>query len=387
MTATRFGSRNVIVLCVGCLAGCGAPPAAVQPPEPPVVTVARVTERDFPPYVEFTGRTEAIKLVDVVPEVSGILIRINFEEGKLVKQGDVLYEIDSVPYKAVLDRTKADAASAKAGLALAESELTQMKAAGTAVSKNELDKAVAKRDSSAAALQAAEADIEKANFNYVKTKILSPIAGRIARTVLTEGNLVSANVTKLTRIVSVHPVYVLFDVDEMTSLRYRDMIYKTKTIPDPRENLSKFQIRCWVKLNNESEFKREGVVDYVDPEVDRASATRQARAVIPNEDSYMTPGEPVRVRVEAGPSKPAVMIPEIAVGSQQRQKFVYVVNEKNEAEFRPVELGEARNGLQVVTKGLSPNERIVVNGLLRVRPGVVVKPVEQSGEGAGPAKK
>jgi RND family efflux transporter MFP subunit len=358
------------------MAGCGEPPVAVKPPEPPVVTVAVVTERDFPPYVEFTGRTDAVKAVDIVPEVSGILVKINFQEGKLVKQGDVLYEIDPVPYKAVLDRAKADAASAKASLAFAESELARMRSAGAAVSKNEVDKAVASRDSSAAQLQAAEADIEKANFNYEKTKVLSPIAGRIARTTLTEGNLVSANATRLTRIVSVNPIYVLFDVDEMTSLRYRDMIYKTKTVPDPRDDLSK--LRCWVRLNNEKAFSREGHVDYVDPEVNRSSVTRRVRGVIPNEDAYMTPGEPVRVRAEAGPSQKAVMIPEVAIGSQQRQKYVYVVNGKNEAEFRPVELGEARDGLWVVEQGLKPNERIVVNGLLRVRPGAVVKPVEQS---------
>jgi len=348
----------------------------VQPAEPPVVTVATVTERDFPPYVEFTGRTDAVKAVDIVPEVSGILTKINFPEGKLVQKNEVLYEIDPVPYKAVLDRANADAASAKASLALAESELTQYRAAGTAVSKNELDKAVAKRDSADAALKAADADIEKAKFNFEKTKVLSPIAGRIARTLLTEGNLVSANATRLTRIVSVNPIYVLFDVDETTSLRYRDMIYKTKELPDPRE--VGLKLRCWVRLNNEPGFTREGVVDYVDPEVSRASATRQVRGVIPNKDGYMSPGDPVRVRVEAGPGKKVVMIPEVAVGSQQRQKYVYVINDKNEAEFRPVELGEARDGMRVVESGLKPGERIVVLGLLRVRHGAVVKPTEQT---------
>jgi RND family efflux transporter MFP subunit len=371
-----FRALGGICTLVSIVAGCSPPPAAPQPPEPPVVTVANPVARELTPYTEFVGRTDAVRTVEVVPEVTGVLLKVRFKDGSLINVGDVLYEIDPVPFRATAERAAADAANAKAQLALAEAELKQAKqaSAGGALSVNELDKAVAKRDSSAAQVKAAEAEIVRTTFNLDKTVIKAPIAGRIERTLLTEGNLVTANATKLTRIVSLNPIYAYWDVDEMTSLRYRNMIHKDKTMPNPRDSTP---LRCWIRLKNESKFEREGFVDYIDPGVNRASATRPLRGTFTNDDGFMTPGDSVRVRVEAGPSRPALFVPETAVGSQQGKKYVYTINDKNEAAMTFVELGELRDGLQVVEKGLSAQDRVVVNGLLRVRPGAVVKPVSQ----------
>jgi RND family efflux transporter MFP subunit len=358
------------------LAGCsGSAPPAPQPPEPPVVTVANPLEQDLSPYIEFVGRTEAVKSVEIVPEVSGVILKFHFKEGGIVSAGDTLYEIDPVPYRAQADKAAADVANAKAQVALAEADLTRIRqaAVGGSIAKIEIDQVIAKRDSAAAMLLAAEADVIRAKFNLEKTTIKSPIAGRIQRTLMTEGNLVTANSTKLTRIVSVNPIYAFYDVDEMTSLRYRKLIFKDKTIPDPRDSTP---LKAWVKLKDEESFVREGFVDYIEPEFNRASATKLARAVFKNDDGFISPGDSVRVRVEAGPRAKAILIPETAVASQQGKKYVYTINEKNEAVMTFVELGEVRDGMQVVERGVTPKDKIVVNGLLRVRPGAVVKPTE-----------
>jgi RND family efflux transporter MFP subunit len=370
--------RKTLFLLPFVIAGCsGPPPAPPQAPEPPTVTVANPIEQDLSPYLEFVGRTEAVKSVDIIPEVSGAITKIHFKEGSLVSVGAPLYDIDPIPYKAMADRAAADVLSAKAQLALAEADLARNRqsAVSGAISKDELDRAIAKRDSADAALKAADSDVIRTRFNLDKTQIKSPIAGRISRTLLTEGNLVAANSTKLTRIVSVNPIYAFYDIDEMTSLFYRKMIFTDKTIPDPREAKP---LKAWLKLKNEENFKREGYVNFIEQEISRASATRPIRAEFKNEDGFISPGDSVRIRVEAGPVRKAILIPEMAVGSQQGQKYVYTINDKNEAMMTPVQLGEVRDGLQVVEKGVTPQDRIVVNGLLRVRPGVVVKPVVQS---------
>lgn len=383
MSRLRWPASGVIIAL---LAGCSPPAIAPQPPEPPVVTVANPVERDIAPYTEYTGRTEAVKTVDIIPEVSGMVKSVSFKDGAIVKEGDVLYQIDPIPYQAQLDKTLADVANGKASLALAEAELKQTKQASAsgAASQNDLDKAVSKRDSAAATIQAAEAAVAKAKFDFEKTTVRSPITGRLERTLLTEGNLVTANTTRLTRIVTVNPIYAYWDIDEMTSLRYRDMIHKTKVLPNPRDSAT--PLKCWIRTKNETAWNRQGIVDYIEIEFNRNSATRPVRGIFSNEDNYLSIGDSVRVRVEAGPSRKAITIPEIAVGSQQRQKYVYVINEKNEAVFTPVELGEVRDGLQIVEKGLTTKDRIVVNGLLRVRPGAVVKPVEQPAPGTTPGK-
>ena len=172
------------------------------------------------------------------------------------------------------------------------------------------------------------------------------------------------------------PIHAIFDVDEQTSLAYRRMIYETKELPDPRD--ARFRLKCEVGTKDETGYPHKGVVDYIAPEIARGTGTREVRGVFANPQYRLSPGDSVRVRVEAGKPRKAITVPEVAVGSQQRQKFLYAVNDKDEVEFRPVVLGPVRevNGvrLQVIESGIAPADRIVVNGLLRVRPGVKVQP-------------
>jgi len=205
------------------------------------------------------------------------------------------------------------------------------------------------------------------------------VSGRISRALVTEGNTVTANVTDLTRIIAIDPIYAVWDVDENTSLYYRRMI-DDKVIPNPRDT----PLKCRIKMKNEATYTREGVIDYIDPEINRGSAARPIRGTFENPNGYMTPGDSVRVQVEAGPSREVILIPPSAVGSQQSQKFVYVVQPDGTALPRNIELGELTDGLQVVTKGLTEADTVVVNGLLRVRPGGPVKAVF---EGKGSAAK
>jgi len=367
--------KRLRFLCLGGLLaalGCGSPPQ-VQPPEAPTVTVANPVKKKLQPWLEFNGRTEAVESVDIVPEVTGEILKVHFKEneGKFVKAGDVLYTINPILYKAAVDRAKAEIENWTTQLATAERDLKRIEDTGSAASKTEVDKAKAAVGTSNGNLGVAKADLAKAQFNLDKTVIKAPVAGRIGRTEKTEGNIVSPTTPRLVRITSVDPIYALWDVDEQTSLNYRKMIYIDKTVPNPLD----VPLKCWIKLKNEKEFTRQGTINFIDPEVSRASASRPIRGTFANPNGFITPGDTVRVRVDAGPEIEGIVVPEVAVYSQQAKKYVYVLNAADEALPREVELGELRDGEQVITKGVSPEDRIIVNGLLRVRPGIKVKPV------------
>ncbi len=376
-----MNSLRCVVWCLplgllSAIVGCSPPaPPALPPPEPPTVIVANPLGVRLKPYREFLGRTVAVQDVDIVPEVTGIIKAVNFPEGGTVKAGDVLFEIDPLPFEAARDKAKADQASAEAQKTNAERDLDRLKNLQGASGAKEKDEAVARRDVAEAQIKAAKAAVVQAEFNLSKTKVVAPINGGINKTERTSGNLVTAYQTKLTRIVSVHPIYAYFDVDETTSLMYRDMVYKDKTIGNPRD--LGMHLKCNLRLKNEEKWQRPGEVDYIARDVNRVTASREIRGVFDNKDGYITPGDSCRVRVEAGPERDVIVVPEIAIGSQQSTRFVYVLDAENKVLPRTVTLGEAREGLQVVVKGLTADDRVIVNGLLRVRPGVTVKPVTE----------
>lgn len=407
--------------------GCGGPPP-IAPPDPPVVTVEHPVERNLDTYFEFTGYLRAAREVEVRAQVTGYLKSIKFHEGGLVHAGDVLYEIDPEPYEATLLNAKANLAAAAAALqkvtadvttaeerfALAKTEYereTKLNQTGTG-SRADFDKAkaalntttsevnsvkanrdsqVAARDAALAALRKAEFDRNNCTIRLNAKDITAPenvtmqtpadkIEGRVSRTLITEGNLVVSGQTVLCKVVSMNPVYGYWDVDEMTSLAYRKLIYDDKTLPDPRLH----GLKCWIGGKSESGYPHEGYVNYIAPEIARGTASREVRAVFPNPDHRLSPGDSIRIKAEAGPSAKKVTVPEIAVGIRQQQKFVYVVVPKDGgqvAEFRPITPGPVREvsgvRLQVVEKGLSASDLVVVNGLLRVRPGAPVKATEQ----------
>lgn len=380
------------------LAGCGQPPPPLQPPEPPTVTVAHPVERTLDSYAEFTGRLAPVETQEVRAQVTGYLKTVYFEtpaggvlNGGTVKEGDKLYEIDPEPYDAALASARAALAKATADVGTADAQQKQAKAdldrataSGAATSKQDKDRfqaafdtAVATGESAKAAITSAKAQIQKAEFDRKNCTIYSSVKGtaRVSRTAVTPGNLVQAGQTLLCTVTSLDPIHAYWDVDEQTSLEYRRKVFDTKELADPR---TRARLKCFIAQKDEKTWTREGEVDYIAPEINRATATREIRGLFKNPDYRLGGGDSVRVRVESGKPKSYILVPEPAVGSQQRQKFVYVVTDKDEVEFRPVVLGPVRETpdgpMQVIESGVTPTDRIIVNGLLRVRPGAKVVP-------------
>jgi RND family efflux transporter MFP subunit len=379
-------------------AGCSKPAPSLAPPAPPVVTVEHPVERTLDSFTEFTGYLRAVEEQEIRAQVTGYLKKIHFSEGGIVKEGEPLYEIDPEPYDAALASAKASLAKAEADVLNYESQFrsaqtdfirVEQMLATRSVSPEEFDRRKFTRDGADAALRSAKAAVDsaraaiaRADFDRKNCVIRSEVKGlaRVSRTQLTKGNLVTAGQSVLCRVTSLDPIYAYFDVDELTSLSYRRAIFDRKELPDPRQKGN--ELKCWVATKDEAGYPHAGYVDYIGPEIVRGTGTREVRGVIPNPGPQyrLNPGDSVRVRVVAGLPKKAVTVPEIAIGSQQRQKFVYVIAKgeggEDVAQFRPVALGPVRevNGvrLQVVDSGVTPADRVVVNGLLRVRPGVPV---------------
>ncbi len=329
--------------------------------------------------------------------MTGYIKTIRFADGDIVKEGDALFEIDPEPYEAALKNADANLAKAKADIATADAVLARANTdydrgvklqQSKSLSIEDFDLRKSARDSAVADLQAkkalaeaAEATLRKAAFDRRNCVIRSEVkgVGRISRTLLTKGNLVTSGQTLLCKVTSLDPIHAFWDVDEMTSLMYRRQIEK-KQVADPRETSMDVQIG----LKDEEGFLHQGKVDYIDPEIRRVSGSREIRGIFQNPGYRLSPGDSVRVRLESGIPKQYITVPEIAVGSQQQQKFVYVVVKdkegKNIVEFRPVTTGAVRSvgaqRLQIIEQGLQPGEVVIVNGLLRVRPGMEVKTKE-----------
>jgi RND family efflux transporter MFP subunit len=380
--------RNVLglpLLAAGLAAlGCGQGPPPLAPPEPPAVTVIHPAEKKWADYTEFTGRLTTKDPVQVRPRVTGYLVKRLYKDGDLVEAGKTpLYEIEKTLFEADVVKAKADLENYSAQIKLYEAEMARQERAlrGNAAAQADVDKAKAQRDVSVAQAKAAAATLTKAEQNLEYCTIIAPTNGRIRQSSVTEGSLVNADQTVLTEIFPIDPIYALWEVDELVSLQYRRRIQEG-IIPDPRV----VPLKCWIKLKNETEFSRESVVDYFDPIIVRGTGTRTIRATFPNPKAYLSAGDSVRVRVEAGPDEKVIVVPDEVVLSQQREKYVYVVNDKDEVEYRPVELGDSRDGLQVITKGLTPKDRVAATNLLRVRPGVKVKIQSQDGAAVGGAQ-
>jgi RND family efflux transporter MFP subunit len=368
----------------GCLllalvaAGCDQAPPAVTV-EPPTVTVAAPVQKSVTDQADYTGRTEAVESVDVRARVSGYLTKINFEPGREVKKDAVLFVIDERPYKATLEQAESQVrlGEAQARYAIAEVKRNEPLVARNVTSQEEFNKLVANRDVANAQVDTYKAAVDNAKLNVGFCQVLSPIDGRASRNYITVGNLVTADVTLLTSVVSQDPMHVYFDVDEATILRIQALIRAGKFKSARRHD----DVPVLVGLANEpGRYPHPGRVDFVDNRVDPNTGTLKVRAVLPNpvvvnDDRLFGPGLFVRIRLPLGEPHPALLVSERAVGTDQGQKFVYVVNDKNEVALQPVTLGQAHDGLRVVTDGLKGGEKIVVTGLQRVRPGAAVKPV------------
>jgi RND family efflux transporter MFP subunit len=343
-------------------------------PGPPVVTVAVPVERTVTDHVDFSGKTAAIESVELRARVGGYLQTVQYKEGDEVKKDQVLFGIDPRPYQTDLDHAKARVEAAQAQVS--ESESAYKRAASLvrsgAISAEEYEKARRTRDVSVAALAESQATVRVKQLNRDFANVLAPIDGRVDKADVTVGNLVSASLndaTILTNIVRMEPMYAYFDVDELTALQILRLQLEGKLAP--RENKP---IEVLLGLARDTDYPIRGTIDFVGNQFDPSTGTVTVRGVFANKDRVLSPGLFAHIRVMLGEPHKALLVNDRALGTNQGQKFLYVVNEKNQVEYRPVTIGARHQGLREITEGLKPGERVVINGLLRVRPSVTVEP-------------
>lgn len=349
------------------LAGCKSDVQATAPPSP-TVSVAQPLAKTVTDWDEYTGRIEARESVEVRARVNGYLNSIHFREGAIVKKGDPLFVIDPRPYEAALTRAQGDLAQAENRLSLA---INNVERAGRllksrAISEEEFDTRRTERQQAEGALQSARGDLTTARLNVDFTRINAPITGRIGRKLVTEGNLVNggtAQSTLLTTIVSLDPIHFYFSADEQAFLRYVRLDRSgereiSRTAPNP--------VR--LRLADEKDYSHEGKMDFVDNQIDQATGTIQGRAIFPNSDLLLTPGLFAQVLLKGRGPYNALLIPDASVGTDQAQRFVYVIDKDNVAKRRQVRLGRwIGDSLRIVEDGLKPEDRVVINGLQRVQ--------------------
>jgi RND family efflux transporter MFP subunit len=364
----------VLGLCV-VLAGCAGAPAGAPVPPPTPVTVSPPVERYVTDYAEFTARTTAVDAVEVRAHVWGYLDKVNFQEGAMVKKGDVLFELDPRPYVALLNQAKGKVRQDEAQLAYdkAEYERNRRLAQTGAISRSDLDKTEAAQGVDIANIAADKAAVASRELDLEYTKVIAPVSGRVSRYVVTVGNLIQSGDqgggTLLTTIVSVDPMYAYFDVDEYTALRVRQLARAGKS-DSPRDGGYPVSLG----LANEEGFPHQGTINFVDNQVNPKTGTIRVRGVFPNKEQVLLPGLFGRVRSPVGRTHKALLVSDRALDTDQGQKVLYVVNDKNEVVSRPVRVGQLHDGLREITDGLKPGERVIVNGLQQVRPGMTVEP-------------
>ena len=358
----------------GCGSNAAAQAAAAAPP--PQVDVAQVVSKQVTEFDEFTGRFEAVERVEIRPRVSGYISSVNFAEGREVKKGDVLFVIDPRPYDATYKHAKAqlDQARSQATLAKSERERAANLLASHAISQEEFDTRVASLQQADANVEAAQAALDSAALDLSFTRVTAPISGRISRALVTEGNLVAAGQTELTTLVSLDPIYVRFDGDEQAYLKYIKIAREAAMAKEKGNEAGTTGSPVMVGLANEAGYPHQGVMVFVDNELDATTGTIRGRAKLDNHDRAFTPGLFARVKLMGSNQYNALLINDSAVGTDQTVRYVLVVGADNKVEYRPVKLGPIIDGLRVVADGLKAGETVVVSGLQRVRPGSPVTP-------------
>ncbi len=369
----NFVSISLAVLLV---TGCDRAQPVAQPTAPKV-TVGKPLEVEMIEWDRFTGRLDAVETVEIRARVSGYLESVHFQQGAVVKKGDLLFVIDPRPFVAELERAEGERARARARHELSTLRLQRSRKllATGSTSQDTYDERAAEERQSDADLRAAKAAVETARLNVEFAEVRSPITGRISRLFVTEGNLVNggtAQATLLTTVVSLDPIYCYFDSDERTYLKYSRLAREGK-----RPNSSDVRIPLYLGLADEEGFPHNGQIDFIDNRIDPNTGTMRIRGIFPNPDLALTPGLFARVRVPGSEMIKAVLVPEEAIGSDQTRKFVYVVDERNAVDRRFVELGSPEEEFRVIREGLTIDERVVISGIQRIRPGVQVNPEEK----------
>jgi RND family efflux transporter MFP subunit len=366
-------SLTVSTLAVGALAvlstGCSRQ-VSQQGPPPAAVTVAPVEQKEIIEWDEFTGRTEPVDSVEIRPRTSGYIQEVRFQSGQMVKKGDVLFVIDPRWNQAVFDQRQAEYDQARS-----ENDRTAKLLANNAISAEEAEARKARYEEAKAALDSARLDLEY-------TEVRAPIDGRVSRALLTEGNYVSGNAgsaSLLTTVVSVNPVYVYANIDEDSLLKFNELVYSKKL-----GTTDGGKIPVELQLADESEFPHQGYIESFDNRLDSDTGSILLRAVFPNDDGRIVPGLFARIRIPMSERHAALLIDERSIGTDQANKFVLTLTPTNTVQYQAVELGPLVDGKRVVRAGLEPGDKIVVNGLARVRPGMPVTPQEDVANNDGP---
>ena len=405
--ATQQWVRLLLLMVVFCTGGCRKEPAgnakaSAPPPMPPSeVAVVSPVEKTIVDFREYTGRTAAVDSVEIRSRVSGYILEtprkkkeasessadkngnehVHVTEGSVVKEGDLLFLVDPEPYELAIKQASATIAATQATLTRNEKEYTRLNQLRNtnSISQAEVDEAFAAREESKAQVDNLKAARERAELDLRFTKVVSPINGLVGEALVTRGNLVVADTTILTSVVSTDPVYVYFDVDEESLLDYRRRI-RTGSVQSARNT----RIDISMALANETEFEHQGYIDFVDNKTDPDTGNTRIRGTFPNADNSLSPGLFARVKIPFTAEYPALLVPTRSLAMDQQGRFLMVVDDKSIAKRRAVEVGSEREGMTVVTKGLTASDVIIVEGLQKVRPGAPVKPTPFKEEAAAP---
>ncbi|RFB67895.1 MULTISPECIES: efflux RND transporter periplasmic adaptor subunit [unclassified Herbaspirillum] len=367
VTAAVFAVIAIAVAGTLSAIGVDSTANAQQAPQAAGVDVAEVVSKQITDWQQYSGRLEAVDRVEIRPLVSGTLTAVHFKDGAMVKKGDVLFTIDPRPYAAEVARAQAQLAGAEARAAYTASDVArgQRLLGDNAIAKRDYEEKQNASREAAANVQAAQAALRSAKLNLEYTQIVAPVSGRMSRAEVTVGNIVSVGsaTPSLSTLVSMSKIYASFDVDEQSFLKYVNPARAKGT-----------SVAVFLGLANEDAYSREGKVGSIDNRVDTSSGTIRVRAVFDNADGQLLPGLYARIRLGGGAPRDALLVDEKALGTDQDKRFVLVLDKDNHATYREVRVGANQDGLRVIESGLKSGERIVVNGLQRVRPGDTVAP-------------
>lgn len=367
-----FLITTLLASAAGLVTGCGNATAQTQPPPPPAVTVAPVEQKEIVEWSDFTGRTEPLESVEIRPRTSGYIQEVRFKSGQLVNKGDVLFVIDPRWNQATYDQRAAVYEQAKS-----EAERTDLLLKNNAISKEEAEARKSR-------FLAAKANLDTARLDLEYTEVRAPISGRVSRALLTEGNYVSGlagAASLLTTVVSVSPVYVYANIDEDTYLKFNRLAAANKL-----EENGAGQTPVGLELADESDFPHAGYIESFDNQLDPNTGSILVRAVFPNDDGRIVPGLFARIRIPLSERHNALLVDEKTIGTDQANKFVLTLTASNTVAYRQIQLGPLVDGKRIVRAGLKPGEKIVVNGLQRVRPGMTVTPQTEMAARENPPK-
>jgi RND family efflux transporter MFP subunit len=383
-----FGAPKIAALLAlaTLVASCGEQKQQAGGQPPPAVTVAKPQKRTVVDYDEYVGRFAAINSVEIRARVSGYLDKLHFKDGQVVKQGDLLFTIDKRPFQNTVDQARANLLQAQSNLAFTESDYTrgqQLVRDKTITDQTFEQRAQAFRNAKAG-VSANEAAVRQAELDMEFTELRAPMNGRIGDRRVSPGNLVTGgtggNTTLLATIVSIDPIYFEFTFDEASYLRYERLANAGQDVASRNTG-----VQIALKLIDESDFDHEGRMDFVDNVIDRSTGTIRGRAVVANPKEIFTPGMFARVRIPGTPPYEALLVPDVAIGTEQARRFVVVIDDQDTARLKYVTLGQVtKDGLRAIKDGIGPDDRVVVSGLMQARPGTKVKPEEQGAKPPGP---